>query len=81
MSSKVSKKEKNISSFFKPKTKPDGPDLPVKEEPEVVKPKKVVVIPKNDHDPKVLKQIEDKLREFDNCVYYGPVIGTLRVIE
>ncbi len=69
------KKEKNMATFFKPKAKNDGPELPPKEEPEVVKPKKVVVIPKNDHDPRILKEIEDKLREFDNCVYYGPVIG------
>jgi len=74
MSTKTTKKDKDITKFFKPKAKQDATDPPLKEEPEV-KPKKVVVIPKESHDPKVLQKIEDKLREFDNCVYYGPVIG------
>ena len=68
----MSNKTKSITSFFKPKAKNEPQDAPIKAEVDE-KPKKVVK--KKEIDPLVAEKIEEKLREFDNCVDYGPVIG------
>lgn len=74
----MSSKTKSITSFFKPKAKNEPQDAPLKEEVDQ-KPKKVVN--KKEIDPIIAEKIEEKLREFDNCVEYGPVIGKSEICE
>lgn len=72
----MSSKAKNITSFFKPKAKKEPQEAQVKEE---VHEKSKKVAMKKEIDPFVAEKIEEKLREFDNCVAYGPVIGKHKV--
>jgi len=68
------KKNRDIASFFKPKAKNEPLEAPIK--PEIhTKPQKIVREKFEEKISLTPEQIEQKLRDFDNCVAYGPVIG------